>query len=201
MKAIVMNDPIAFTKLLVSQGFDLWFTQACYPVSDLKKVGLQLADLRNFDLLHKVRQLVENEYCKGLDLVSDLDPSLIRFIHKIEDRSERKDFSEIRNRGDTTDEEEAKAATAEKTVEEEKKGEPDEEMKEEEKKELEPEEEKKSPEEVKKEQEEKARRKAEKEEKLKSVKEKLQRMKLATIFETWSDDAANSKLDKSLSEE
>lgn len=26
MKTVILNDPIVFVKLLVSQGFDLWFT-------------------------------------------------------------------------------------------------------------------------------------------------------------------------------
>ena len=125
MRSVTMHDPIVFIKLLVSQGFDLWFTQACFAVSDLKKVGMKFNDLRDFDLLHKVRSLVENEFCRGKGLVSELDPALLRLIHTIEDRCDLKDFSSIRNRGDTTDEEEAKAKAAqeeEENQEEEKKG-------------------------------------------------------------------------------
>ena len=123
MKTIVQHDPIAFTKLLVSQGFDLWFTQACFPVCDLKKSGLPAKDLRDVDLLFKVRQLVESDFCKGRAIVNDLDPALLRLIHTIEDKTERKDFSSILNKGDTTDEEELKAAKEnEEGAEEEKKG-------------------------------------------------------------------------------
>lgn len=99
--------------------------------------------MTNIDLLRRVRQLVETDYCKDRGLVSDLDPALLRLISKIPDRSERLDFSKILNRGDTTDEEEASAA---KIAEEEKKGSPDEEVKEEEKKEIAEEEDKKEPE-------------------------------------------------------
>ena len=59
MKAIIQHDPITFAKLLVSQGFDLQFTQACFPVCDLKKIGLSASALRDIDLLFRVRQLVE----------------------------------------------------------------------------------------------------------------------------------------------
>jgi len=55
MRSIILHDPIVFTKLMVSQGFDLWFTQSCFAVSDLKKVGMQVSALRDIDLLHKVR--------------------------------------------------------------------------------------------------------------------------------------------------
>jgi len=97
-----------------------------------------------------VRQLVESDFCKGQSFVSDLDPALLRFVHTIEDRCEHKDFSAIRDRGDTTDEELAEfEKKAKEEQEEEKKGEPDEEVKEEEKKEeADEEEDKKSPEEA-----------------------------------------------------
>jgi len=127
---------------------------------------------------------------------------LLRLVHAIEDRSECQDFSAIRNKGDTTDEEEAAAAKQEaEAQEEEKKDEPDEDEKEEEKKEEVEEEEKKSPEEAKKEQEEKAKRKAAREEKFNSVKEQLQKMRLATIFDVWSDDAANSRCFKGFTDD
>lgn len=96
-------------------------------------MGIQISDLRNNDLLKRVRQLVETDFCKDRSLVSELDPALLRLIRQIPDRSEPRDFTGILNRGDTTDEEEATAA---KQVEEEKKGEPDQEVQEEEKKEL-----------------------------------------------------------------
>ena len=148
-------------------------TQACFPVCELKKIGIKTADLKNIDILRRVRQLVETDFCKDRKLVSDLDPVLLRLIYKIPDRSELSDFSKILNRGDTTDEEEASAA---KTMEEEKKGEPDEEVKEEEKKEIAEEEDKKEPEEQaqpQKDAEAKTKRKADKQAKIKSVKEQL----------------------------
>ena len=135
MKTILMVDPTSFFKLLVSQGFDFWFTQACFPVCELKKIGIKISDLANIDLLRRVRQLVETDFCKDRPLVSELDPALLRMIHKVEGKAERKDFSAILNRGDTTDEEETEAKKSTE-AEEEKKGEPDEEIKEEEKKEL-----------------------------------------------------------------
>ena len=105
--------------------------------------------LRDINLLHKVRQLVESDFCKGRQVVADLDPALIRLIHTIEDRCEVQNFSSIIDRGDTTDEELAEAERkAKEEAEEEKKGEPDEEVKEEEKKEEAEEEDKKSPEEA-----------------------------------------------------
>lgn len=136
MSSIIQHDPLAFIKLLVSQGFDLWFTQACFPVCDLKHLGLNVNDLRDIDLLHKVRQLVESDFCNKLSLVSELDPALLRLVHTIEDQCELKDFSAKVNRGDTTDEEQAEAdKKASEEEKEEKKGDPDEEVPEEEKKE------------------------------------------------------------------
>ena len=55
MRTIVLTDTLSFFKLLVSQGFDLWMTQACYPVCDIKKAGLQMKDLTDISLLFKVR--------------------------------------------------------------------------------------------------------------------------------------------------
>ena len=122
----MLHNPIVLAKLMVSQGFDLWFTQACFAVNDLKKVGMRFTDLMNTDLLHEVRSLVEDEFCRGKGMVSELDPALLRFIHKIDDRCDIQDFTSIRKRGDTTDEEEAKAKEEEKQEEkpqeEEKKG-------------------------------------------------------------------------------
>lgn len=200
MRTILLTDATAFYKLLVSQGFDFWLTQACFPVCDLKRMGIQSGDLRNIELLRRVRQLVEGDYCKDRSLVSELDPALLRLIGQIPGRSEAKDFSEILNRGDTTDEEDAAAA---KAAEEEQKGAPDEEEKEEEKKELAEEEDKKAPEEEDKKEntDAKAKRKAAKQEKLKSAKAALQKMTIATVFDVWRQDAFNSRDCKEMTEE
>lgn len=197
MSAVVSNDAITFFKLLVSQGFDLWLSQACCPVDDMKVLDLPREDLTNMNLLNKVRQLIENDFCRGRDLVQGLDPALIRFVHRIEGLSEPKDFKEIVNRGDTTDEE-AKAEK-ERAQEEEKKGDPDEEVKEEEKKDVE--EEDKKEEEQKESANDKAKRKAAKEQRLKEIKAKLQKMKDATMWQFWSDWAAASKDSKSLTDD
>ena len=171
------------------------------PTADFEKAGLDRRDLLNTQLIQRVRTLIESDFCKNRDLVSELDPNFIRFISTIEGRSEVQDFSKIKNKGDTTDEEEeARAAVEKKEAEEEKKGEPDEELKEEEKKELAPEEDKKEVEEEK-DMDDKAKRKADKEAKLKDVKEKLQKMKNATIFDVWKEDAAQSKDAKTLTDE
>ena len=173
MRTIVLTDPIAFFKLIVSQGFDFWFTQACFPVCDLKRVGLQMRDLRDISVLRRVRQLVETDFCKDRGLVSELDPALLRLVRQVPDRSEVKDFSHIRKRGDTTDEEEAKKA---KVDEEEKKGEPDEVVEEEEKKEVAEEEDKEGPEDEAKRQQDleaKAKSKADREAKLTAAKQAL----------------------------
>lgn len=144
--------------------------------------------------------MIEQDFCKGRDLSSDLDPNLIRFLSTMDGHSERKDFSAILNRGDTTDEEEAKASKA--SQEEEKKGGPDEEVKEEEKKEVEEEEEeKKEPEAETKDKEAKAKRKAAKEAKLKKVKAELQKIRLATYLDCWREQSANAKDLKSLSDD
>ena len=179
MKAFVQNDSITFFKLLVSQGFDLWLTQACFPVCEMKKLGVQMGELMNIDVLRRVRQLVETDFCRDRSLVSDLDPALLRLIHKVPDRSKLEDFSSILNLGDTTDEDRQAENAA---CEDEKKGKPDEDVKEEEKKEIAEEEDKKSPEMDK---DSKAKHKADKQEKLKSIKEQLQKMKIATIWEVW----------------
>ena len=111
MKALVQNDPICFFKLIVSQGFDLWMTQACFPVSQLKKIGLRIGDLMNIDILRRIRQLVETDFCRDRGaIVSDLDPALLRLIHLVPNRSTIQDFSSILKKGDTTDEEEKAAA-------------------------------------------------------------------------------------------
>ena len=161
-----------------------------------------MGDLKNINLLNKVRQLVETDYCKDRGLASDIDPLLIRLVHRVPDRSQTQDFSDIRNRGDTTDEEEAKAA---KSAEEEKKGEPDEEIKEEEKKELAEEEDKEAPKEEDKKSPEnaeaKAKKKAAKQAKLKSVKDELQKMKIATIWNDWRQYAFNEKEEKAMTED
>lgn len=43
-------------------------------------MGIQISDLRNNDLLKRVRQLVETDFCKDRSLVSELDPALLRLI-------------------------------------------------------------------------------------------------------------------------
>ena len=43
-------------------------------------MGIQISDLRNIDLLKRIRQLVETDFCKDLSLVSELDPALLRLI-------------------------------------------------------------------------------------------------------------------------
>ena len=111
----------------------------------------------NIDILRRVRQLVETDFCRDRGIVSELDPCLLRLLHKVPDRSELADFSKIIQKGDTTDEEEK----ADKANEEEKKAEPVEDAKEEEKKEVAEEEDKKSPEADKEDKEAKAKRKAE----------------------------------------
>ena len=111
MKTIVSADPLAFMKLLVSQGFDFWLTQACFPVCEIKKLaGIKMDDLTDVRLLRQVRLLIESDYCKGRDFASELDPAQVRLIHKVPDRSEIHDFSDILNRGTTTDEEDKAAA-------------------------------------------------------------------------------------------
>ena len=215
MKTIVNVDPLAFMKLLVSQGFDFWLTQACFPVCEIKKlVGIKMDDLTDVRLLRQVRLLIESDYCKGRDFVSDLDPAMVRLIHKVPDRSDIQDFSDILNRGSTTDEEDKAAEKREQEgdKEEEKKGEPDEEVKEEEKKELSEEEDKKEEVEESKEPvaklpspqkdaEKKAKDKADRQSKIKSVKEQLQKMKIATMWDFWQNYAINEKDKKQMTEE
>ena len=92
MRSVIMHDPLVFVRLLVSQGFDLWFTQSCFPVCDLKKVGLNFSVLRDVESLKNLRKLVEYDFCKGRSLVQELDPDLLRLIHTIEDRSEVQQF-------------------------------------------------------------------------------------------------------------
>lgn len=203
MKTIVLNDSISFFKLVVSQGFDLWLTQACYPVCDIKKFGIKIADLMKIGVLSKVRQLIETDFCKDRQIVADLDPALLRLVHRIPDQSKVSDFSNILNRGDTTDEEESKAEKG-AGEEEEKKGEPDEVVLEEEKKELVEEEDKKESEDKDKstkDQEARAKSKSDKQAKVKAVKEKLEKMKLATMWDFWQNYACNEKDKKSMTEE
>ena len=88
MRTIVLTDPIAFFKLFVSQGFDFWLTQACFPVCELKKLGINIEDLMDIRVLRQVRMLIESDFCKDRDFVSELDPALLRLVHKIPDRSE-----------------------------------------------------------------------------------------------------------------
>ena len=126
MKTILMVDSAVFFKLLVSQGFDFWFSQACFPVCELNKIGVRISDLMKSDLLSRVRQLVETDFCKNHPKACELDPALLRMMHKIEGRTERKDFSAILDKGDTTDEEQAAEDKKAAEAEEEKKGEPDE---------------------------------------------------------------------------
>lgn len=45
------------------------------------------------------------------------------------------------------------------------------------------------------------KRKEEREKRLSEIKLKLQKMRLATIFDVWSDDAANSKCFKSFTDD
>ena len=39
-------------------------------------------------VLRQVRMLIESDFCKDRDFVSELDPALLRLVHKIPDRSE-----------------------------------------------------------------------------------------------------------------
>ena len=61
-------------KFLISQGYDLWLTQAFFPTYVPRHLPKMMEHCRNPVLLKKVKRLIEKIYCSESKIVRDLTP-------------------------------------------------------------------------------------------------------------------------------
>lgn len=75
---LALADIKLFYKVMQSQGYDLWLTQAALPSGP---TGQKMKLVKNVLLLEKVKRLIEQDICQEQKLVTTLEQNQLRLVY------------------------------------------------------------------------------------------------------------------------